>query len=100
MPCPASTSGQESSAIEPEKTCRTSNVRWPLWPASAWLLPAVFHLLMPQLRPCASRPFPTRHLPQDRKSVVWGKRVSVRVDIGGRRIIKKKNTPITEHITI
>src|SRR3546814_18915805 len=26
-----------------------------------------------------------------RKSVVWGKRVSVRVDLGGRRIIKKKN---------
>src|SRR3546814_17563540 len=28
----------------------------------------------------------------DRKSVVWGKSVSVRVDLGGRRIIKKKNT--------
>src|SRR3546814_13111981 len=28
----------------------------------------------------------------DRKSVVWGKRVSVRVDLGGRRIIKKKKT--------
>src|SRR3546814_13701090 len=27
---------------------------------------------------------------QDRKSVVWGKRVSVRVDLGGSRIIKKK----------
>src|SRR3546814_11494607 len=27
---------------------------------------------------------------QDRKSVVWGKRVSVRVDLGGRRFIKKK----------
>src|SRR3546814_12977169 len=26
----------------------------------------------------------------DRKSVGWGKRVSVRVDLGGRRIIKKK----------
>src|SRR3546814_17668730 len=25
----------------------------------------------------------------DRKSVVWGKSVSVRVDLGGRRIIKK-----------
>src|SRR3546814_13704928 len=29
-------------------------------------------------------------LDQDRKSVVWGKSVSVRVDIGGRRLIKKK----------
>src|SRR3546814_11525036 len=28
--------------------------------------------------------------PRDRKSVVEGKSVSVRVDIGGRRIIKKK----------
>src|SRR3546814_14761314 len=28
--------------------------------------------------------------PQDRKSVVEGKSVSVRVDLGGRRIIKKK----------
>src|SRR3546814_16206269 len=28
----------------------------------------------------------------DRKSVVEGKRVSVRVDLGGRSIIKKKNT--------
>src|SRR3546814_19803603 len=26
----------------------------------------------------------------DRKSVVWGKSVSVRVDLGGRRIMKKK----------
>src|SRR3546814_13743844 len=28
----------------------------------------------------------------DRKSVVWGKSVAVRVDLGGRRSIKKKNT--------
>src|SRR3546814_19439002 len=32
---------------------------------------------------------------RDRKSVVWGKRVSVRVDLVGRRIIKKTNN-ITE----
>src|SRR3546814_16652473 len=31
-----------------------------------------------------------RNLPTDRKSVVEGKSVSVRVDLGGRRIIKKK----------
>src|SRR3546814_18164623 len=30
----------------------------------------------------------------DRKSVVLGKSVSVRVDLGGRRIIKKKKTNI------
>src|SRR3546814_18833128 len=28
---------------------------------------------------------------KDRKSVVWGKSLSVRVELGGRRIIKKKN---------
>src|SRR3546814_11828644 len=28
--------------------------------------------------------------PADRKSDVWGKSVSVRLDLGGRRIIKKK----------
>src|SRR3546814_14288566 len=32
----------------------------------------------------------------DRKSVVSGKGVSVRVDLGGRRIIKKKNEIITK----
>src|SRR3546814_20823194 len=30
--------------------------------------------------------------PVDRQSDEWGKRVSVRVDLGGRRIIKKKRT--------
>src|SRR3546814_11623782 len=30
------------------------------------------------------------HQQADRKSVVWGKSVSVRVDLGARRIIKKK----------
>src|SRR3546814_20547759 len=36
--------------------------------------------------------FALMHFPSDRKSVVWGKSVSVRVDIGGRRIINKKKT--------
>src|SRR3546814_18522370 len=35
--------------------------------------------------------------PADRKCVVEGKSVSVRVDIGGRRIIKKKNTNVNTH---
>src|SRR3546814_16935346 len=30
-------------------------------------------------------------VPGDRKSVVWGKSVAVRVDLGGRRLLKKKN---------
>src|SRR3546814_12926672 len=33
---------------------------------------------------------------RDRKSVVWGKRVSVRVDLGGRSIIKKKQDKTNE----
>src|SRR3546814_11565013 len=33
-----------------------------------------------------------QRLEQDRKSVVYGKSVSVRVDLGGRRNIKKKKT--------
>src|SRR3546814_15863586 len=35
--------------------------------------------------------------PQDRKSVVQGKSVSVRVDLGGRRILTKKNPRIDAH---
>src|SRR3546814_11713630 len=31
-------------------------------------------------------------IPEDRKSVVSGKSVSVRVDLGGRRLLKKKCT--------
>src|SRR3546814_12901051 len=42
-----------------------------------------------------SEPFATLS-PKDRKSVVWGKRVSVRVDLGGRRIIKKKQLQKSE----
>src|SRR3546814_16209430 len=36
-----------------------------------------------------------RYVRSDRKSVVLGTRVSVRVDIGGRRTIKKKNKETT-----
>src|SRR3546814_20676184 len=35
----------------------------------------------------------------DRKSVVSGKRVSVRVDLGGRRIIKKKKTTELSYVS-
>src|SRR3546814_12450829 len=38
-------------------------------------------------------------LRRDRKSVVQGKRVSVRVDLGGRRIIKKKTNSISNKRT-
>src|SRR3546814_11574318 len=43
-------------------------------------------------RQCAQQRGRRRHHDgaEDRKSVVWGKSVSVRVGLGGRRIIKKK----------
>src|SRR3546814_11221264 len=37
---------------------------------------------------------------QDRKSVVEGQRVSVRVDLGGRRIIKNTNKHITTELNM
>src|SRR3546814_14276424 len=39
---------------------------------------------------------PLKYSPTDRKSVVEGKSVSVRVDLGGRRIIKKKQKTSTK----
>src|SRR3546814_13393552 len=49
----------------------------------AFMLACVTHRSAKQ---CLSRPF------IDRKSVVEGKSVSVRVDLGGRRYLKKKKT--------
>src|SRR3546814_15666938 len=45
-------------------------------------------------QPEARRQVVTSPVGIDRKSVVEGKSVSVRVDLGGRRIIKKKKTSI------
>src|SRR3546814_12165559 len=42
--------------------------------------------------PFAGAKFQSAEQRQDRKSVVEGKRRSVRVDLGGRRIINKKST--------
>src|SRR3546814_18658743 len=47
-----------------------------------------FRTSSPAWWPCTSLTF--LKLSRDRKSVVQGKSVSVRVDLGGRRIIKKK----------
>src|SRR3546814_18232098 len=41
-----------------------------------------------------AKPFPKGDRPGDRESVVYGKSVSVRVALGGPRIIKKKRTNI------
>src|SRR3546814_12125167 len=41
--------------------------------------------------------FPSTMMPRDRQSVVLGKSVSVRVDLGGRRIIQKKQTSLYFH---
>src|SRR3546814_16291993 len=51
-------------------------------------------VLTPVLTPLAAARNRTS-LEKDRKSVVWGKSVSVRVDLGGRRIIKQKPPPKT-----
>src|SRR3546814_19653476 len=53
-------------------------------------------LRAPAGRPVDRRPSRKCVVPLDRKSVVSGKRVSVRVDPGGRRLIKKNND-ITNH---
>src|SRR3546814_13979443 len=52
---------------------------------------ALFHRTLPGFegeRPAGAA---VHHQAIDRKSVVSGKSVSVRVDLGGRRLIKKKN---------
>src|SRR3546814_1402109 len=51
-----------------------------------WLLPACQVRAGPLAAQAAAR---AGAWPPDRKSVGWGKRVSVRVDLGGPRIIKK-----------
>src|SRR3546814_18791662 len=53
------------------------------------LLPILALILTRKFRPIAIGSL-------DRKSVVSGKSVSVRVDLGGRRIIKKKNNKVFE----
>src|SRR3546814_14473862 len=49
----------------------------------------------------ALQPYRPDYIKADRKSVVSGKSVSVRVDLGGRRILKTKpkNTKTTHHKT-
>src|SRR3546814_16655421 len=59
--------------------------------------------LWPQTRAQALRAQAAQAL-ADRKSVVWGKSVSVREDLGGRRLIQTKNTckcklPTTDYKT-
>src|SRR3546814_12116865 len=46
--------------------------------------------------PAATHRAARRHVRGDRKSVVVGKSVSVRVDLGGRRILKQKKNESTK----
>src|SRR3546814_14758765 len=80
---------------------RPRAARWRWWRLRARPKPARFRFIRrltmrfkkPQVR-YADTPQPATPYQADRKSVVSGKRVSVRVDLGGRRILKKK-TQIT-----
>src|SRR3546814_11530285 len=56
--------------------------------------PAVLHTVAADSPQQPPAPAPAG-APKDRKSVVYGKSVSVRVDLGGRRIINKKTTQST-----
>src|SRR3546814_21026890 len=70
---------------------RTDNatVRWPETRERIDVGTLVIERAVPESSgPCRDVPFDPLVL--DRKSVVSGKSVSVRVDLGGRRIIKKK----------
>src|SRR3546814_13890506 len=51
------------------------------------------------VRTAASSPAKSRRNTADRKSVVQGKSVSVRVDLGGRRIITKQHMKISSIAT-
>src|SRR3546814_11169560 len=62
---------------------------------SSSVLPGVTQVLPPSSERCIT--CPNHEL--DRKSVVSGKSVSVRVDRGGRRIINKKLSTSTQKIT-
>src|SRR3546814_12582689 len=59
------------------------------------VLAAMEHGAPPPGERCGGRR--TRRHAGDRKSVVSGKRVSVRVDLGGRRLIKKKKKQKQTH---
>src|SRR3546814_15522449 len=69
--------------------------------ASAFILASGIGLAQAQ-QSTGDRPLPQRDQQDaqgqqgDRKSVVSGKSVAVRVDLGGRRIIKKKKTNTNE----
>src|SRR3546814_14896347 len=60
--------------------------------AASGLQPATTRTPAPSARKTAPAP-----VPADRKSVVYGTSVSVRVDLGGRRNLNKKNKHSTTH---
>src|SRR3546814_20688520 len=69
-------------------TTRKPQPKSPSWAWVSWATPWQDTFPKQDTKsPCTTGPSPTR---RDRKSVVEGKRVYVRVDIGGRRSIKNK----------
>src|SRR3546814_16242454 len=69
---------------------RPFHPRRPRRPRTVRTAPRPLALFPRKISPAAFRLMADRVVLLDRKSVVLGKSVSVRVDLGGRRIIKKK----------
>src|SRR3546814_13719130 len=69
--------------IAPIPRCSSAEANPSIWTARRSLTPATFSASSPSQAK-------NRREALDRKSVGEGKRVAVRVDLGGRRIIKKK----------
>src|SRR3546814_20817088 len=97
-PCPAPPSGYRSQSPTPERPATPRHRALHPAPRSATRGALFFLLVAVQQRHEVGNvdvaPLVGQHAQHrtgaDRKSVVWGKSVSVRVDLGGRRLIKKK----------
>src|SRR3546814_12922856 len=88
--CPPPSRAKTGPAIEMARTVHAAAIMARNFMRFLPLLTSRFSVFMPPSLPArAALPDAPGH--GDRKSVVMGKRVSVRGDLGGRRSIKKKN---------
>src|SRR3546814_19791527 len=77
--------------ISPARSAGRWSMHRPAWRARGSRAPAGARAGRGGPAPARARRAPARSDGRDRKRVVEGKSVSVREDLGGRRIIKKKN---------